>query len=138
MNSLPISDDFPKGLSLGSVPGAQPKLLLHKTDGAYSMGPTDVAVYERHVLCEDLARQLATYTSKKMTENTWCLHMAVSKVEAGLLKKVRNGIWEFSDAEIVWTIGRLRQILSAPQATGKALPRSQIFPSQAGEGNHDK
>ncbi|MEX3999691.1 hypothetical protein AB4Y38_12425 [Paraburkholderia sp. EG285A] len=96
----------------------------------------DAEVYERYIVCEDLAQQLVTYTARKMAENAWSLQTILPKVKAGFLKKTRSGIWEFSDAEVTWTIGRTREILSDP-ASGRTSPDSNIQ-NQAGEEKRDE
>ncbi|CAL8476893.1 conserved protein of unknown function (plasmid) [Caballeronia sp. S22] len=107
---LPV--DFPRSPSQGAISGAQPKLLLRKVGDTYHAGPTDDEVYERYIACDDLAEQLAAYAYRKMTANAWSLQTALSKVEAGVLKKVDSGIWDFSTAEVAWTMERTRQILT--------------------------
>ncbi|MFP3586386.1 hypothetical protein SCB29_22375 [Paraburkholderia sp. SIMBA_055] len=118
--------------------GAQPKLLLRKAGDTYRAESTDAEVYERYIVCEDLAQQLVTYTARKMAENTWSLQTAISKVEEGLLMKTRSGIWEFSDAEIAWTIGRTREILSDPASGRTSLAPDSNILNQAGEEKRDE
>lgn len=112
MSPKPVPADFPRTTSQGSISGAQPKLLLRKIGDMYQAGPTDDEVYERYIACDDLAEQLAAYATRKMTANAWSLQTAISKVEAGVLKKVDSGIWDFSTAEVTWTIERTGQILT--------------------------
>lgn len=138
MNRQRVPDNFPRASSYGAVPGAQPKLLLRKVGDTYQSGPSDADVYKRYIVCEDLAQQLKVYASRKMTQNAWSLQSVVSKIEEGVLKKVRGRIWKFSDAEIAWTIGRLREILSDPATAGASLAPDSNIPSQAGEENHDE
>ncbi|SAK89745.1 hypothetical protein AWB78_04750 [Caballeronia calidae] len=112
MSQKHLPADFPRTSTQGAVSGAQPKLLLRKVGDTYQSGPTDDEAYERFIVCEDLAEQLAAYASRKMAANAWSLETAVSKAEAGVFKKVRSGIWDFSTAEVAWTIERTRQILT--------------------------
>ncbi len=112
MSPKPLPVDFPRPPSQGAISGAQPKLLLRKIGDMYQAGPTDDEVYERFVVCDDLAEQLAAYASRKMTANAWSLETAVTRVEAGVRKKVHSGIWDFSTAEVTWTMDRTRQILT--------------------------
>ena len=100
MSPKPLPVDFPRTSSQGAISGAQPKLLLRKVGDTYQAGPTDDEVHERYLVCDDLAEQLAAYTSRKMTANTWSLQTALSKVEAGVLKKVDSGLWDLSTAEV--------------------------------------
>lgn len=133
-----VPDDFPRVSHQGALAGAQPKLLLRNIAGRYSAAPTDDEVRERYLICEDLARQLASYTSRKMAEHAWSLPEAVSKVEAGVLTKVRRGVWDFSDAEIAWTIEHMGQVLSSP-ATGDApIPSESSAPMAAPGADHDR
>ncbi|SDE02030.1 hypothetical protein SAMN05421548_13092 [Paraburkholderia lycopersici] len=133
-----VPGNFPRASLQGAVSGAQPKLVLRKTGDKYSSGPTDAERYERYIVCDDLAQQLAAYATRKMTSNAWSLQATVSKIEVGILKKVRSGIWEFSDAEIAWTIGRTRQILSDTAAGETSIgPDSNIL-GQARDDSHDE
>lgn len=97
-----VPDDFPREPWPGVVPGAQPKLLVHEKDGRYCIGLTDDELWTRHEVCEDLARQLAAYTSRKMSEHGWPLDDALGKVERSVNGKVSAGQWDFSPAEIAW------------------------------------
>ncbi|QLB62956.1 hypothetical protein A9O66_11520 [Paraburkholderia caribensis] len=133
-----VPDDFPRVSHQGALPGAQPKLLLRNIAGRYRAGPTDEEVYERYLVCEDFARQLASYTSRKMAENAWSLQEAVSKVEAGILTKVRSGIWDFSDAEIAWTIGHMGQIMSASAIGETPIASESSAPLPAPGAGHDR
>ncbi|WP_277183301.1 hypothetical protein [Caballeronia sp. BR00000012568055] len=122
MSLKPFPVDFPRTSSQGAISGAQPKLLLRKVGDTYQAGPTDDEVYERFIVCDDLAEQLAAYASRKMTANAWSLETAMAKVEAGVFKKVHSGIWDFSTAEVAWTIERMRQILT--DATAAQIRKS--------------
>lgn len=117
MSQKHLPADFPRTTSQGSISGAQPKLLLRKIGDMYQAGPTDDEVYERYIACDDLAEQLAAYATRKMTANAWSVQTAISKVEAGVLKKVDSEIWDFSTAEVTLTIERTRQILTDAIAT---------------------
>jgi hypothetical protein len=108
-----VSADFPREPSPGVVPGAQPKLLAREKDGRYFTGPTDEELRTRHEVCEDLARQLSAYTSRKMLQFGWSLADALAKVERSVNRKVSAGEWDFSPAEIAWVIKRTRELLSA-------------------------
>ncbi|SAK96791.1 hypothetical protein AWB75_07048 [Caballeronia catudaia] len=125
MSPKPLPADFPRTTSQGAISGAQPKLLLRKVGGIYQAGPTDDEVYERFVVCDDLAEQLAAYASRKMTANAWSLATTMAKVEAGVLKKVHSGVWDFSTAEVTWTIERTRQILTDRVGSGSNIPTQE-------------
>ena len=130
MSPKPLPVDFPRIFSQGAISGVQPKLLLRKVGDTYQAGPTDDEVYERYIVCDDLAEQLAAYASRKMTANAWSLQTAVSKVEAGVLKKVHSGVWDFSTAEVTWTIERTRQILTDAAAAQTNLGSDSSIPSR--------
>jgi uncharacterized protein (DUF2252 family) len=138
MSPKPLPADFPRTTSQGAISGAQPKLLLRKVGDTYQTGPTDDEVYERYIVCDDLAEQLAAYASRKMTANAWSLQTAVSKVEAGVLKKVHSGIWDFSTAEVTWTIERTRQILTAAAAAQTSVGPDSSIPTQDRDGPRDE
>lgn len=138
MNRQCVPDNFPRASLQGAVSGAQPKLLLRKTGDVYRSAPTDTDVYERYIVCDDLAQQLASYASRKMAENGWSLQTTMLKIEVGFLNKICSEIWEFSDAEIAWTIERTREILSDTAATGTSLAPDSNILSQAREDNHDE
>lgn len=54
-----VPNDFPKPVYMGAVGGAQPKLLAVLYEGRfYEPGATPPEVYERWLMCKDLAEQL--------------------------------------------------------------------------------
>jgi len=130
MSPKPLPPDFPRTTAQGAISGAQPKLLLRKVGETYQAGPTDDEVYEKYIACDDLAEQLAAYASRKMTANAWSMQTAISKVEAGVLKKVHSGIWDFSTAEVTWTIERTRQILTDAIAARTHVGSDSNIPGQ--------
>lgn len=93
-----IPDDFPKEPSPGVVTGAHPKLLVREKDGRYYIGLTDNELQTRYEVCEDLARQLSTYTLRKMLGSGGSLADAFAKVERSVKGKVSAGEWDFSPA----------------------------------------
>ncbi|WP_244133731.1 hypothetical protein [Burkholderia gladioli] len=108
-----VPDDFPKDPSPGLVAGTQPKLLVREMDGRYYTGLTDEELWTRYDACEDLAGQLAEYASRKMSASGLSLDGAIGRVEKGLNAKVGAGQWNFSRAEIAWTLNRTRMLLSS-------------------------
>ena len=138
MSPKPLPVDFPRIFSQGAIFGVQPKLLLRKVGDTYQAGPTDDEVYERYIVCDDLAEQLAAYASRKMTANAWSLQTAVSKVEAGVLKKVHSGVWDFSTAEVTWTIERTRQILTDAAAAQASHGPDSNIPTKDRDGPRDE
>ncbi|MDR5798232.1 hypothetical protein QCE49_33065 [Caballeronia sp. LZ008] len=138
MSQKHLPADFPRTTAQGSISGAQPKLLLRKIGDTYQAGPTDDEVYDRYIVCDDLAQQLAAYASRKMTANAWSLQTAVSKVEAGVFKKVHSGIWDFSTAEVTWTIERARQILTDANAAQTRVGSDSNTPSHPRDDSHEE
>ncbi|MHA6829375.1 hypothetical protein ACQUJV_24630 [Ralstonia pseudosolanacearum] len=112
MSNRPIPADFPRDTPLGSVPGAQPKLLVRLVNGKYISGLTDEEWLERHESCEDLAQQCATYCARKVAENpALTQELCLANVRKGFGLKVRQGEWDLSEAEQDWVMKRTRQIL---------------------------
>lgn len=108
-----VPDDFPRTPAPGAVSGAQPKLLVRESGGRYHTGLTTEELWTRYDACEDLAGQLAEYASRKMSASGLSLDDALERVEQGLKAKADGGQWDFSRAEIAWTLNRLRKLLSA-------------------------
>ncbi len=136
MSQKHLPADFPRSSSQGAISGAQPKLLLRKVGDTYQAGPTDDELYERYIVCDDLAEQLAAYASRKMTANPWSLETTIAKVEAGVLKKVHGGIWDFSTAEVTWTIERTRRILTDAIAAQTRVGSDSNVPRQERDDSH--
>lgn len=114
MNQRVIPDDFPREQPARVVTGAQPKLVVRLIEGRYYAGLTEEELRERYDLCEDLAHQLAGYAARKMAEHGWLLDDAMSRVEKSVTRKVSMRRWEFSPAEITWTMRRAHELLSSP------------------------
>ncbi|MGY2491135.1 hypothetical protein [Cupriavidus sp. CP313] len=114
MSRQVIPEDFPKNDWLGAVSGAQPKLLVRQNGERYEGPSTEEARWQRYEKCEDLAQQLAPYTRRKMSENSWSLEETLPRVEASVAKKVHNCQWDFSAAEVTWIMKRTREVLLAP------------------------
>jgi hypothetical protein len=79
--------------------------------GRYHNGLTDEELWTRYDACEDLAGQLSEYALRKMSASGLSLDDALGRVEKGLKAKVSNGQWDFSRAEISWTLNRTRKLL---------------------------
>ncbi|MFM0079373.1 hypothetical protein P0D72_10885 [Paraburkholderia sediminicola] len=107
-----IPDDFPREPPTGLVLGAPPKLLVREKDGRYYTGLADDELQSHYEVCEDLARQLSAYTSRKMLRSGWSFADAFAKVERSVNGKVGTGEWEFSPAEVAWVMKRRRELLS--------------------------
>jgi len=117
MTQRVIPDDFPRERPLGAVTGAQPKLLVRLIDGQYYAGLTEDELWGRYSICEDLAQQLAGYAARKMTEHGWLLGDVLRRVETSVNKNVSTRSWEFSPAEVAWTMKRTRELLSSPASS---------------------
>lgn len=106
-----VPDDFPREPDPGSVTGVQPKLLVREVDGRYQSGLTDEQLWVRYDACEDLARQLSAYVSRKINSSRLSPNMALTRAEKGMRLKVDAGEWEFSPAEVAWVMKRTEESL---------------------------
>lgn len=113
-----VPDDFPRESRPGSIPGAQPKLLVREKNGRYYTGPTDEEVWERYDACEDLARQLVAYALRKMSELGMSQDQALQRVDKGVKAKVSRCEWDLAPAAIVWVTKRAAELLSAQANPG--------------------
>lgn len=59
-------------------------------------------------------------------------------VEAGVLKKVDGGIWDFSTEEVAWTMERTRQILTDAIAAQTRVETDSSIPTQDRDGPRDE
>ena len=103
-----VPADFPRDPPPGAVPGAQPKLLARRVGDKYVAALTDEEVAERFRICEDLVRQLLPYChSKHLARPDWSTEVVLRKTFIG----IRSKRWDFSDAEIAWTLRQVAQWL---------------------------
>lgn len=110
-----VPEDFPRPSLVGSVGGAQPKLLLSKENGYYyDVGSTPSAIRERWVHCEDLALQLAE--ASKKTKAGKRSHLSGQEILDQYLKRLIITAWT-SDAEAKWIIRKCASILGWPCPT---------------------
>lgn len=103
MADVPV--DFPRGCTAPTVPGAQPKFMARKIDGRYFVGLTESELHERWVFCEDLARQLAERTRRKVAAGL------VTDFDAFYREteyRVRGQGWGLSNDEVIWLMKRTR------------------------------
>ncbi|CAG9269537.1 conserved hypothetical protein [Paraburkholderia caribensis] len=112
-------DDFPREPRLGVVAGVQPKLLVRKIDGLYRTGLTADELWARYDACEDLAEQLAKYTSRTRNASGLSLDDTLKRAEKGLKAKVDSGQWDFSVAEIAWVMKRTHELTLAAANGGE-------------------
>ena len=122
MSSHAVPEDFPKNDWLGAVPGVQLKVLVRQNGERYEAS-SEEARWARYDICEDLAQQLAPYTTRKMSENSWTLEDALPLVEAGVVKRVHSCQWDFSIAEVAWVMKRVREVLSFPHSPAERTPQ---------------
>lgn len=111
MTDRPVPDDFPREPDPGSVTGVQPKLLVREVDGRYQSGLTEEQLWVRYDACEDLARQLSAYVSRKIASSGLSPDVALTRAERGLKLKVDAGEWDFSQPEVAWVMKRKQQLL---------------------------
>jgi hypothetical protein len=104
--AVEIPADFPRGLLPGSVPGAQPKLLVRKVGDKYLAGMTDEEWEQRYEICIDLSQQLILYCRRKQEDKPeWSTGDILRKISQG----IRSKNWGLSKAEIMWTMERVAQ-----------------------------
>jgi hypothetical protein len=95
-----IPADFPKTVSIGALPGAQPKFLASLYQGRfYEMGTSPPEIYNRWVICSDLVEQLVSkaFDSKRGKRS----HMS----EHEILEQYRQRLFATnlaSSAEVDW------------------------------------
>jgi hypothetical protein len=95
-----IPADFPKTVSNGAIPGAQPKFLASLYRGHfYEMGTSPPEVYSRWVICSDLAEQLVSkaFHSKEGK----CSHMNEHEILEQYRTRLLSTNWT-SSAEAEW------------------------------------
>jgi hypothetical protein len=113
-----VPRDFPRPVHLGAVPGAQPKFLAVSYGGRfYSPGCTPPELYERWIVCEDLAQQLAAKSLESQRGKR--SHMSEVEILDQYLPRLIATKWTSED-EARWTIRRTAEILSWP------VPRSAL------------
>ncbi len=115
-----VPHDFPRASSPGTVPGAQPKLLVREENGKYYAGLDKETLHRRYGACEDLACQLTKYASRKMSESGLSLDEMLGRVEEAVKLKVSSYAWKLSQAEIAWVMKRTRDLLQGATRGGGA------------------
>jgi hypothetical protein len=102
--AVEIPANFPRGLLPGSVPGAQPKLLVRKVGDKYLAGMTDEECEQRYEICIDLSQQLISYCRRKQEmKPEWSTGDILRETSQG----IRSKNWDLSEAEILWTMERV-------------------------------
>jgi hypothetical protein len=98
MDDADVPPDFPQEV-LGAVPGAQPKLLVHRTaDGRYVDTAASLRA-ERWAICQDLCEQLVDYVNKHLPPGESAAAYA-STLGVAIERKRKS--WGMSEAEIAW------------------------------------
>ncbi|MGF6465125.1 hypothetical protein [Paraburkholderia youngii] len=107
-----VPADFPRELTHALLPGSNPKLAIRLIDGKYYAGLTEEELLERYKACNDLAQQLASYCTRKESENpSWTRDFNLARTRAGVARKVTTGLWDLSAAEQHWVMVRVQQLL---------------------------
>jgi hypothetical protein len=107
-----IHPQFPVEPILGFVSGMQPKLLLRKGENGnfVSTRRTTPEIMERFEICDHMVEELKTYFLRKKRENAdWSDEKNLERIRLGLLKKVANGEWHFTEAELAWIMDQVRE-----------------------------
>lgn len=107
-----VPADFPRELSSALLAGSKPKLAIRLIDGKYYAGLTEEELLERYKACDDLAHQLASYCTRKESENpSWTRDFNLARTREGVARKVTTGLWDLSAAEQHWVMARVQQLL---------------------------
>ncbi|WP_148028110.1 hypothetical protein [Burkholderia pseudomallei] len=109
MNRPQVPNDFPEVSDLGTASRIRPKLLFIKP-GACSAAFSDREL--RYFQCEDIAHATEVSTFGKIAKRKCTAQTALRDIEAEIRRVAELNGWEFSDAEIGWTVERTRQLLS--------------------------
>lgn len=107
-----LSPDFPKPMHYGAVSGMQPKSLMTEYNGRfYSPGCSPPELYERWVVCEDLAQQLSTKSRESKAGKR--AHMTEVEILNQYLPRLIATRWTSED-EARWVIRRTAVLLNWP------------------------
>lgn len=107
-----VPDDFPRGSTAATVPGAQPKFLARKIGDRYIVGLTEEELRARWDYCEDLAQQLAARTRRKIASGL------VPDLEAFYKeteRRVQGQGWDVNENEVQWIMKRTRLLADESQ-----------------------
>jgi hypothetical protein len=110
MKSIP--EDFPRGFTAPTLPGAQVKFNARKVGDRFVVGLTQEELYERWAYCEDLAQQLADRTRRKQEAG---LASDLDAFYKETERRVRGQGWDLSEDEIKWLMQRTRALASTPR-----------------------
>lgn len=103
-----VPQDFPKDFMMGSVGGAQPKLLARKIGERFVMGPTDEEFLERWSSVENAAQRLAedTLQSMRIGEVKFLMSHYIS-----LERNIMAAGWDLTPKERAWLMRRISQLV---------------------------
>ena len=93
---------------------------MREKDGRYYTVLTDDELQTHYEVCEDLARQLSAYTSRKMLKSGWSFVDVFAKVERSVNGKVNAREWDFSSAEIAWVMTHTLELLLVAVGGGRS------------------
>lgn len=110
-----IPSDFPRDFMMGSVSGAQPKLLARKIGERFVVGQTEEEVYERWSALEEKAQKLAddTIIGMKIGEVRFLRGHYIA-----LDRGIQAAGWDITRNERGWLMSRISQLVEA--STGEA------------------
>lgn len=103
---------FPRGPELGSIGGAQLKVLATKIDGRFVAGEVnEEEIYGRWTVCEDLVQQLVAKTARRKQEGRIDnLDAYVNKLQQWLEAQVWDG-WRVTGPEARWMRDRIKVLV---------------------------
>jgi len=105
-----VPSDFPKRVHMGAVGGAQPKFLAVLYEGRYYQpGATPPEMYERWLLCKDLAKQLSEKSVSSKTGKR--AHMSESEILEQYFTRLLATNWT-SHEEARWIIKHIAKELN--------------------------
>lgn len=105
--------DFPRQTEVGSVSGAQPKLLVVKVNGEFRPDVDEEEIYRRWQVCEDLVQQLTVKTVKRMREGRVAdLDDYVNKLQQWLEAQEWDS-WKVTWPEARWMRDRIKALVEA-------------------------
>lgn len=107
-----VPEDFPRGDTAATVPGAQLKFIARKIDGRFVVGLTAEELRGRWEYCEDLAQQLAARTLRKQAAGLIAdFDVFYRETE----QRVRGQGWDLSNDEVIWLMRRMRVLAESRQ-----------------------
>ncbi len=107
-----LHPDFPVEPILGAIGGAQPKLLLSRSENGTYVSPrrSPEEIMHRFTVADDIADQLVSYFKrKKMEYPDWTDEKNYERIRLALINKAAEGKWSFTEAEQKWIMDRLRE-----------------------------